>query len=248
MSRHFTVAERKAAVARLLAGERPAALSRELRVTTSALRLWRSRYRAELAPSSTPPAPSPSFAPAAPAAPELEPRPLDALASSPATAAPSPGLAEALAAAQGVEPPAPGSSAPPLAGAPIDASTGARLDAVPTDPGAFTVEHVVAVGEIVNGLVVRGVAVAKGVTLTEDKVEALIAFSDRERRALEMFAPYALPYVPQVLAQFPRYAAWGFVAIYGAALVGRVQAVVALAPETPSLVPTGGANELPREV
>lgn len=230
MTRHFTEAERKAAVGRLLAGERPAALARELRVTTSALRQWRARHSADLAGGVPPaaPAPAPSFV-APPVAP-IEP----------ATSAPAgepAGLREALAVAQGTPVPMPG--------AVVDPALAGQLATLPDDPGQFTVDHVLAVGEVANGLAVRCVAILKGVPLDEERIEALIQFSPRERRALEMFAPYALPYVPDVLRTFPKYAAWGFVAIYGASLVGRVQAVVALAPKKPTLTNPEVSNALP---
>lgn len=202
MKKHFTDDGRNAAVARMLAGESPSALSRELGVTTSCLRNWRAARKATVAPVA-PLAPQPvQDAPATP----LPPKAPD-------------GLAEALAAAGAPLP----TSEPAPSGLPL-------TDAVPTD-GPMTVADLIAGVHVVNDVVADGVAMAVGVTLSDDVRERVTSISPKHERLMHALGEQALPYVNASVKQFPQYMALGFAVVVGFVFIGTGRKVAALADD-----------------
>lgn len=207
-ARHFSPAERAAAVARHPAETFPQ-IARSLGCTPAAVRKWAKDAAGSVANVAPPAAPLDAPVPAAP--------PVE-VAAAPAS---PPGLVEALAVVNGATVPAVGapaaSSAAPIAPGP----NGPTLDG----------KTLVSVFESLNGTAVHLSAAVMRAGLTRDELRPLAKFSEEERLALEAFAPYATDDVAAIMDKYPRAMGWVFLGF--AAVVGfvHVRGVVTLAQE-----------------
>ena len=103
--------------------------------------------------------------------------------------------------------------------------------------------------ECVHQLAVSGIASIHGVELSDQAFERFATFLPRERRALQMFAPYAARFVPGVLGNFDKLAAGAFLLFWAMSLARSYKSISKLAkppePETPApATPVTNADDL----
>jgi hypothetical protein len=111
---------------------------------------------------------------------------------------------------------------------------GAAPPPIPPPSGAELIGMV----ECVHQLAVSGIASIHGVELSDQAFERFATFLPRERRALQMFAPYAARFVPGVLGNFDKLAAGAFLLFWAMSLARSYKSISKLAkppePETPA--------------
>lgn len=102
---------------------------------------------------------------------------------------------------------------------------------LPDSPGSSTParpptpEELVALCEALRMVGLRTYAGIIGADLDSPDVQAVFVFSESEKVALRLAAPYAAKYVPQVLGESDVVGAVGFVLIFAGSLVGAAQAL-----------------------
>jgi hypothetical protein len=91
--------------------------------------------------------------------------------------------------------------------------------------GQISPKQLVALLEVVNGIVVRGIITMRRAEFTKAEVASLTTFDRAERDSLESLAPFAAPYVSWMLQNMEVAGAVLFAGLYGIGLAERIKRI-----------------------